>query len=67
MKVGDLEKIINDEFCSSDKPNNTQSCVSRPCDETEWIVSEWSGVCMTFKLSYILKKYLRIDEKNFNY
>ena len=50
MKVGEFEKIVSEEFCSPDKPVSIQICSARPCDETEWIVSDWSGVCIILYL-----------------
>ncbi|XP_055949336.1 papilin-like [Argiope bruennichi] len=44
MKVADdIDKVISKEFCKEEEPVSEQVCHLRPCEETEWIVSEWSG------------------------
>ncbi|XP_054715693.1 papilin-like [Uloborus diversus] len=43
MAVSDQEKVIGKQFCGGDEPASTQSCFLRPCEGTEWIVSEWSS------------------------
>ncbi|XP_042901645.1 papilin isoform X2 [Parasteatoda tepidariorum] len=43
MKIGEQEKNINPEFCQEERPADQKQCILRPCEETEWIVSEWSG------------------------
>ncbi|GIX76837.1 papilin, partial [Caerostris extrusa] len=43
MRVGDFDKPVSAEFCQGEAPTTQQACHLRPCEETEWIVSEWSG------------------------
>jgi len=45
VRRGDRKIIISDHQCESDtKPDTSQRCDNGPCDDLEWITSQWSGV-----------------------
>ncbi|CAH2045947.1 unnamed protein product, partial [Iphiclides podalirius] len=36
-------EVFEDESCEDEKPATEQSCMLRPCDGVDWVLSDWSG------------------------
>ncbi|KRT86056.1 hypothetical protein AMK59_2573, partial [Oryctes borbonicus] len=42
-KVDGKITMLDDSECPQKKPETSRSCLLRPCEGVDWIVSEWSG------------------------
>ncbi|XP_071454258.1 papilin isoform X2 [Hetaerina americana] len=39
----DTIELLSDDSCPGEKPEEAISCMRKPCEGVDWIVSEWSG------------------------
>lgn len=49
-KVDGKIKVLSDEECENEKPEEEKSCELRPCEGVDWVTSAWSGVRKMFSL-----------------
>ncbi|XP_013147767.1 PREDICTED: papilin isoform X2 [Papilio polytes] len=43
QKVNGKVEVFDDAMCEDEKPATEQSCMLRPCDGVDWVLSDWSG------------------------
>ncbi|KPJ10062.1 Papilin, partial [Papilio machaon] len=43
QKINGKVEVFEDAMCEEEKPATEQSCMLRPCEGVDWVLSDWSG------------------------
>lgn len=62
-KDGRIE-VLDEKDCTEEKPEVEQPCFLQPCDEVDWVTSDWTGVSKRTKLNYVSLQWFEIIEIN---